>query len=312
MDNLWSIIKYNIYKMTYGTYFKYVLYIKTRSFRRSLNILNSTETIDYIKQHKCSVSRYGDGELRMAEYYIRHGKADEYNIDTFQQYDPMLGGRLAEILVSNDKKCLICIPFVFKKLSVYKGYESFHFLREYTYYQGLWKYLARSLNNKLFGDSCFTRFYYHRADISDYPCYVGKLKDLWQNEDVVFIEGDKSRLGVGNDLFSNAKSIQRFLMPNTNAFQHYSEILEAVKKLPKNKLYLLALGHTATVLAYDMAKLGYWAIDIGHVDIEYEWMLMGATKKMPVKNKYVNEVPEGRIDSDCNDSSYKSQIIGRL
>lgn len=69
------------------------------------------------------------------------------------------------------------------------------------------------------------------------------------------------------------------------------------------------MGHTATVMAYDLTLLGYQAIDIGHVDIEYEWYLMRATEKVPVPNKYVNEVAEGRISSDLQDTVYEKQII---
>ena len=32
----------------------------------------------------------------------------------------------------------------------------------------------------------------------------------------------------------------------------------------KNKLLLICLGPTATVMCYDLAKIGLWAIDIGH------------------------------------------------
>lgn len=85
-----------------------------------------------------------------------------------------------------------------------------------------------------------------------------------------------------------------------------------IKKITCDDLILIALGHTATVLAYDLSKLGYQAIDIGHIDIEYEWLRMGAKRKMPVPNKYVNEVREGRIDTDLNDVTYQSQIIGRI
>ena len=312
MESLLSRIKYQLYKASYGTYFKYVFYIKTRAFRKSLNIVNSYKTIDYIKKNGCSISRFGDGELRMVEYYLRKGCAEMYNIDTFQQYDTELGQRLTEVLLSDNKNCLVCMPYVFKDLSVYYGYESFHFLREYVYYQNLWKQIGPSISNKLFGDSCFTRFYFHRADINNQQEYIELLKGIWDNEDIVFVEGDKSRLGVGNDLFRNAKSISRLLMPSTNAFSRYNDIIDLIKTMPKDKLYLLALGHTATVLAFDMAKLGYRAIDIGHVDIEYEWMKMGAKRKMPVNNKYVNEVTEGRISSESEDPEYLSQIIGRL
>ena len=47
--------------------------------------------------------------------------------------------------------------------------------------------------------------------------------------------------------------------------------LNFVELLPKDKLFILALGPMATVLAYDLARLGYRALDLGHIDIEYEW-----------------------------------------
>ena len=78
-----------------------------------------------------------------------------------------------------------------------------------------------------------------------------------------------SRLGVGNDLLDNAKSIKRILGPSRQAFSKYDEILDEAKKLDKDVLILLALGPAATCLAYDLHKLGYQAVDIGHVDVEY-------------------------------------------
>jgi glycosyltransferase family protein len=120
------------------------------------------------------------------------------------------------------------------------------------------------------------------------------LKKIWDGQDIVFIEGEKSRLGVGNDLFDNAKSIQRILGPVTNAFDKYNELLECAKKVDKAKLILLALGPCATALSYDLFLLGYRAIDLGHADIEYEWFLQGSTEKQPVKNKFVNEAGAGK------------------
>ena len=46
--------------------------------------------------------------------------------------------------------------------------------------------------------------------------------------------------------------------------------------------------------------------------VRYEWYLMKAKQKVAVPNKYVNEVREGRIDSQCNDDLYQSQIICRI
>ena len=95
---------------------------------------------------------------------------------------------------------------------------------------------------------------------------------------------------MGNDLFNNTKSIKRILCPAVNAFNVYQKIINQVKKIDKSNLILLALGPTSTVLAYDLDKLGYRAIDVGHIDIEYEWFLRNATKKIQINNKYVIEL----------------------
>ena len=131
---------------------------------------------------------------------------------------------------------------------------------------------------------------------------------------MVIIEGEKSRLGVGNDLFDNMKSIERIICPTMNAFNKYKEIINTIKKkVKKNKLILIALGPTATILAYDLYKLGYRAIDIGHIDIEYEWFLRKAKTKIPIKNKYVNE-RRGRKNkfTKVKDKNYYHQIIAQI
>src|SRR5690606_10996024 len=121
-----------------------------------------------------------------------------------------------------------------------------------------------------------------------------KLKEIWDKKDVVMVEGEFSRMGVGNDLYANASTIQRIICPAENAFKSYDQIIDATKKYGKDKLILIALGPTASILSYDLAKEGYWAIDIGHIDVEYMWMLQNATKKVPIKGRYVSEASDER------------------
>ena len=91
-------------------------------------------------------------------------------------------------------------------------------------------------------------------------------------------------------------------------------IINTIKKnVRKNKLILIALGPTATILAYDLYKLGYLAIDIGHIDIEYEWFLRKANTKIPIKNKYVNEIRRRKNKfTKVKDKSYFHQIIAQI
>ena len=42
----------------------------------------------------------------------------------------------------------------------------------------------------------------------------------------------------------------------------------------------------AKVLAYNLSELGYRAIDIGHIDSEYEWFKMGGQKKSDLSKTY--------------------------
>lgn len=294
---LWILYYYPTYGFNYW---------KTRHLRGLLKVMDSEATISYICENGCSVSRYGDGELQMMSHYLQNGSPDDFHVDTFQNFNRDLAQRLVEIYQRRNNQHLVCLPYSFKKAVGYNVYESLFWKREWL---GRHEMLDALSLDKTFGDTNFTRFYMGRHDICDYPGYVTRIKQIWDKKEVLIVEGNKSRLGVGNDLFDNSKKIERILCPSTNAYDKYEEILKAGKTAGKGKLVLIALGHTATVLAYDLSCAGIQAIDIGHVDIEYEWFRMKAKSKKPVPNKYVNEVPEGRINHDFKDANYLSQII---
>ena len=107
---------------------------------------------------------------------------------------------------------------------------------------------------------------------------VKLIKKIWENRDIVIVEGDKTRAGYGNDLFDNVKSIRRILTPTKNAFESYDKILQTVLKVEKDVLILVVLGAAANVLVYDLMKQGYQAIDIGQIDMDYEWYRVKAKK----------------------------------
>ena len=62
-------------------------------------------------------------------------------------------------------------------------------------------------------------------DKNNIPKYIQKLKKIWEQKDILIIEGEKSRLGIGNDLFNNSKSIKRIICPIINAFNAYDKII---------------------------------------------------------------------------------------
>ena len=78
-------------------------------------------------------------------------------------------------------------------------------------------------------------------------------------------------------------------------------------------MILLALGPTSTVLAYDLFKLGFQVVDVGHVDIEYEWFLRKAEKRIQIDNKYVNEVNGSKYKfRNVTDPNYYKEIISKI
>ena len=84
-------------------------------------------------------------------------------------------------------------------------------------------------------------------------------------------------------------------------------------KQPKNKLFILALGPTATVLAVDLADKGYRALDIGHLDTCYETFLRKADKFVPVEGKIVfNSERYNCLLKPCKDENYNKQIITEI
>ena len=86
-------------------------------------------------------------------------------------------------------------------------------------------------------------------------------------------------------------------------------ITSAIRHANKDDLILIALGPTATVLSFDLAQLGYTALDIGNVDNEYEWYLAGATKKVRNPLKFSMEVRGGASPEECLNEVYIQQII---
>ena len=87
--------------------------------------------------------------------------------------------------------------------------------------------------------------------------------------------------------------------------------MESTKFYGRDKLILIALGPTATVLAYDLAKEGYWAIDIGHLDLEYEWFLKGEGYSY-IPQKYNNEVPGDDEVIQIHDMGYEKSILTKI
>lgn len=263
-------------------------------------VLDSHKSIQIIIDKQLSISRFGDGELM-----IIRGKGWG-----FQNYDSELAKRLKEVLNSDNSNIGICIPDVFKDTSRFTK-----FVRKFWHQQvllNLHSWNKFTLKDKLYFDSLITRFYMDMNDKAVFPeTSVKLLKNIWERKDLLIVEGQGSRLGYKNDLFDNTKSVKRILCPAENAFSKYNQILELSERHAKDKLVLIALGMTATVLSFDLANKGFRAIDIGHIDVEYEWYKMKAIKKVPVKYRYMNEVSSRDVE-EIKDNEFTNQVIAEI
>ena len=74
----------------------------------------------------------------------------------------------------------------------------------------------------------------------------------------------------------------------------------------------ISLGPSATVLAYDLAKEGYQALDIGQLDNEYEWYLREAEERIEIPGKMVAEIAAEQKFEIADEAVYKNQIIARI
>lgn len=281
-------------------YYKYIKIPLAYRETKHLKIANTIDSINYIIEHRCSVSRYGDGEFDV----MRGGARG------FQKYDKELSKKLEEVLHSDLHNHIICLSYFIKDrrnlIPFVKDFWGFYVAMNK-------KSLLNILSfDKQYYDTQISRFYHAYKDKSNCKTTVRLLKKIWEGRDVLLVEGELTRSGVGNDLYSGAKSLKRILCPSENAFSKYNEIFETIKdNANKDTLILIALGMTATVLAYDLAKEGLQAIDIGHLDIEYEWMKQGVDVRVPVKGKYVNEAKE-KVIEDCKDTQYLNSIIKKV
>lgn len=258
-------------------------------------VLSEDKTLDYILKNKCSIARFGDGELLSLQ-----GIKIE-----FQNESEDLVNKLKEI--HTNENCLVCIPDFYNFKNVKKD-EKYFWLKNKFFGKKIWANAFK--NNKILGNANVSRFYYRKINSDGLDKYVEKLKKIWDKRNIIFIEGEKSRLGVGNDLFDNAKSIKRVLCPALNAFDKYYDIYDyIINNISKDDLIIAALGPTATVLSYSLSKVGYQCLDLGHIDVEYEWFKMKAKDKVAVKYKYVNEAADGTNPEDCAFEDYKSQIL---
>ena len=265
-------------------------------------IKSKEETLDRIINDQCSLSRFGDGEFACM------------NLSRISYHDPSkdLAERLKEVLSSCIPKLLIGLPDCFGSLDCYEPHTR-KFWRKYMSKKRQMTYSYLDMN-RVYYNAFINRYYfnYNKTDEHYRRCctYVQRLKEIWKNRDVVLLESQEVRLGMTNDLLDGAKSISRIVFcPVKNAFDKYDQILSSFDEVDSDVLILAALGPTATVLAYDLCKKGFQAVDIGQISEEYECFLR---KETSIEQKRIGRKGQMKYASNPDDPEYKKQIIRKI
>jgi glycosyltransferase family protein len=236
------------------------------------------------------------------------------NCSRISYHDPSegLAERLKEVISSNLPNLLIGLPDCFGSLDCYVPYTR-KFWRKFMSKKRQMTYSYLDMN-RVYYNAFFNRYYinFNKTDEYHQKCriYFKKLRKIWENRNVILLESQEARLGVANDIFDGVKSISRIVFCQVkNAFKKYDQILSAFNDIDPANLILVALGPTATVLAYDLCGKGYQAIDIGNISAEYECFLR---KETPLELKSMGYNSEIKLVSDPDDPEYKKQIIRKI
>ncbi len=271
--------------------------------KQTFSVLPAEELLIRLKHEKASLCRFGDGEFEM----IR-GKERPW----FQKPDRCLSDRLFEILHSEEKNVLLAIPDIFGSLEVYTEYAADK-IRQYLDLETREEVGRLIPANRTFYDAYVTRPYLIYRDKEHANVIFKLFQDIWKGRNVLLIEGEYSRTGVGNRLLEGTKSVRRIIAPAQDAFACYDRILEcALAHKVKDMLALISLGPTATVLAYDLTCHGIQAVDIGQLDNEYEWSLCKAESRVPIAGKGVAELSWHHAPDAIPDETYERQIVAKI
>ncbi|MCL2439731.1 MAG: GT-D fold domain-containing glycosyltransferase [Alphaproteobacteria bacterium] len=208
------------------------------------------EVVRRVREEGISITRFGDGELSLAMGGKRHGQ--------FQTAQGDLGQRLVAILKRPyDRKLLVCIPAFYTDLNNTKNRRG-----SLSFWESYWLRKYKQIK------PYFTLPEYGCTDLSRLDVFhalpLAEIISMWAGRDMVFVVPQNGRFEYDERLFGNIKSKAEVAVPPMNAYGEYNRILKDCLKHSKDKLFFIAAGATATVLAADLHDRGYQALDMGH------------------------------------------------
>ncbi len=139
------------------------------------------ETIDVLLNTEKSMVRFGDGEIVM----IKGGDL------MLQKADPKIAEGLAEILAYAYDDLIVTIPDIFETLSDHHK-KSRQFWRDHLLFNR--KTYEKYCNpGRVYYSTFVSRCYYYAADRSGCGAQFAKIRKIWENRDIVVVEGEVRR-----------------------------------------------------------------------------------------------------------------------
>jgi glycosyltransferase family protein len=212
-------------------------------------VWSEEKTLRHLVERRSSICRFGDGEFKLM-VGERH--------KSFQDVNHALNARLKQVLDSNEPNILIGI----------------HPVRDFDGLGRIWQKFIIRIGPEVLALLDRQRSYPSMGAFRVLPDHseaalvarVQLIKQIWQDRRVLLVVGENSRFTFEEELFNNARSVDFLYAPAKNAFEQYDDIINRIRDYdPDEYLIMPVLGPTATVLAYDLAKLGYQAIDFGQM-----------------------------------------------
>lgn len=223
--------------------------------------LDEITTLKTLKNERISFARFGDGEIRMM---LSRTTSYGFQTNSVELQTALLG------VIDHAKQSPNAMM-----IGINPPLQTDFWLGVYAL---TWNQTKQRLHGlERVGSSFVSRDLVFRQ----YPEQAVKLwREIWDGLNVTFVTGEGSRFELEPKLFDNLASHTVVLSKPVQAFEDLERLIEVLSN-DDSDLTLIALGPTGTVLTSELAKMGKWAIDIGHLPNTYHEVFSGG--KVPEK-----------------------------
>lgn len=268
--------------------------------KNTIHVHTVDETLDELITSNKSLVRFGDGEILLAS-----GKGI-----TLQQPNSKLTEDLRRILSYKYDDLMVTLPEIFDDLSMYRQESQCFWKDHLLFFRKTYKEYCN--DTRTYYNTSMSRFFVtYNREYQNKNCsrYAKKLTQIWQNKDVIIVEGVNTQNGLTNSMLNTAGSIGRIICPPKNAYESLDKIYSECCKQPKDRLFLISLGAAAKPLTEKLFLAGYRVIDIGNTNVEYTWYETKAADKVDI---HLLTDDEEDKESQKRYEKYISEIICRI